>query len=298
MLVAASLGCALLMALHAHLPNGPGNLGSLFQTFLPWTGLSVPLLLAAALIRRSRPAVAAALVPAIVWGFLFTGTLIDKRASGGELTVLSHNVDEGNPDPTGTARALAASGAHVVALEELSAASTPVYERELASRYPYHSVHLGVGLWSTYPLSGVEPVEIMPWTRAVRAAVDTPRGPIAVYAVHLASVRVTPDAGFTTGRRDDSARKLGEALKAEPLPRVLVVGDFNGTDEDSALRPATEGLRSAQQESGAGFGLTWPAAFPMVRIDQILMKGMTPVSSETLPATGSDHLPVTASLRL
>lgn len=297
-IVALAAGCALLMALHGHLPEGPGNLGSLFQTFLPWTVLSVPALLAAALVRRSRPAVAAALAPAVVWCCLFAGTLADKRSGGGEFTVVSHNVDENNPDPAKTARALAASGADLLALQELSAASTPVYERELAARYPYRSVHLGVGLWSKHPLTGVEPVPIMPWTRAVRAAVDTPRGPVAVYAVHLASVRVSPVAGFTTWHRNDSAGKLADALRAEPLPRVLVVGDFNGTAEDTALRPVTSGFRSAQRESGAGFGLTWPAAFPVVRIDQILLKGMTPVSARTLPATGSDHLPVAASLRL
>ncbi|WP_302170427.1 endonuclease/exonuclease/phosphatase family protein [Streptomyces sp. TBY4] len=286
------------MALHAHVPNGLGNLGSLFQTFLPWAGLSVPALLVTAAVRRSRLAAVAVLAPAVVWVSLFGGMLTDKRAAGGDLTVVSHNVDEENPDPARTARALAASGADVLALEELSSRATPVYERELADGYPYHSVHLGVGLWSKYPLHGVEPVPIMPWTRAVRATVDTPGGPVAVYAAHLASVRVTPSAGFTTARRNEAAVKLAEAVRAEPLPRVVVMGDFNGTAEDSALRPVTSQLRSAQREAGAGFGFTWPASFPLVRIDQILVKGVSPVASWTLPATGSDHLPVAASLRL
>ncbi|MDD9375784.1 endonuclease/exonuclease/phosphatase family protein [Streptomyces sp. ZAF1911] len=298
-LVAAAALCgALVMALHAHVPNGFGNLGSLFQTFLPWAGLSVPALLALAAVRRSRLAAVAVLAPTVVWVSLFGGMLADKRAAGGDLTVVSHNVDEENPDPLRTARALAGSGADVLALEELSTKATPVYERELAARYPYHSVHLGVGLWSKYPLHGVEPVPIMPWTRAVRATVDTPSGPVAVFAAHLASVRVTPSAGFTTARRNESAGKLAEAVRAEVLPRVVVMGDFNGTAEDSALGPVTAPLRSAQREAGAGFGFTWPASFPMVRIDQILVKGVSPVSSWTLPATGSDHLPVAASLRL
>ncbi|MFB7500197.1 hypothetical protein ACFC09_36875 [Streptomyces sp. NPDC056161] len=46
------------------------------------------------------------------------------------------------------------------------------------------------------------------------------------------------------------------------------------------------------------FGFGWPAAFPVARIDQILVKGVTPVSARTLPRTGSDHLPVAAALRL
>ncbi|WP_405445425.1 endonuclease/exonuclease/phosphatase family protein [Streptomyces erythrochromogenes] len=302
LLIAVGAVCAALtMALHPWIPNGAVNLGSLFQTFLPWAGLSIPVLLVAAAVRRSRLAAVAVLAPMAVWGCLFGGTLADKRSErpgGGNFTVVSHNVDEENPDPARTARALAASGADVLALEEMSPKATPVYERELATGYPYRSDTLGVRLWSKHPLNDVEAVPIMPWTRAVRATVETPGGPVAVYAAHLASVRVTPDAGFTTARRNDAARKLAAAVRAEPLDRVVVMGDLNGTADDSALRPLTSRLTSAQREAGAGFGFTWPAALPVVRIDQILVKGMSATSSWTLPATGSDHLPVAASLRL
>ncbi len=78
----------------------------------------------------------------------------------------------------------------------------------------------------------------------------------------------------------------------------MILGDFNGSVDDSALRGLTGSLRSAQREAGDGFGFTWPAAFPVVRIDQILVSGVTPRAAWTLPATGSDHLPVAASLRL
>ncbi|OIJ92204.1 hypothetical protein BIV25_28295 [Streptomyces sp. MUSC 14] len=36
-----------------------------------------------------------------------------------------------------------------------------------------------VGLWSTCPLHDVRPVGIMPWTRALRATVAPPKGPLA-----------------------------------------------------------------------------------------------------------------------
>ncbi|MFG2839978.1 endonuclease/exonuclease/phosphatase family protein [Streptomyces zaomyceticus] len=98
--------------------------------------------------------------------------------------------------------------------------------------------------------------------------------------------------------RNEAGRNLAEAVAAERLPRVVVMGDFNGTSEDTALKPLTSQLRSAQREAGAGFGFTWPASTPLVRIDQILVRGVSPASSWTLPATGSDHLPVAASLRL
>ncbi|WP_079037102.1 endonuclease/exonuclease/phosphatase family protein [Streptomyces silaceus] len=294
----AAVLCALLMAFNTRIPNGFGNLGSLLQTVLPWMGLSVVALLAAAVARRSALAGVAVLVPAVTWCSLFAGTFIDKQSSGGDVVVVGHNVHEENRDPRGTARALAAAGADVVALEELSRPAVATYERELARTYRYSAVREGIGLWSKHPLRAVEPVEIMPWTRALRATVDTPKGPVALYVAHLASVRVLPGSGFTTERRNAAAGKLADAVRAERLGRVVVVGDFNGTTDDSALGPLTSQLRSAQQEAGAGFGFTWPASFPVVRLDQVMVKGVTPVSAWTLPATGSDHLPVAVSLRL
>nr|WP_317987180.1 endonuclease/exonuclease/phosphatase family protein [Streptomyces kanamyceticus] len=294
---AVAVLCALVMAFNTRVPNGVGNLGSLLQTVLPWMGLSVLALMAAAVARRSALAAVAVLVPAVTWCSLFAGVFLDKRSSGGDLVVVGHNVHEENRDPRGTARALAASGADVVALEELSRPAVSTYERELAPTYRYSAVREGVGVWSKHPLKAVRPVDIMPWTRALRATVDTPKGPVALYVAHLASVRVMPTSGFTTERRNASAGKLADAVRAERLARVVVAGDFNGAAEDSALDPLTRQLRSTQRDAGAGFGFTWPASFPVVRLDQIMVKGMTPVSSWTLPATGSDHLPVAASLR-
>jgi vancomycin resistance protein VanJ len=53
-------------------------------------------------------------------------------------------------------------------------------------------------------------------------------------------------------------------------------------------------MRSTQGAAGDGFGFSWPASFPMARIDQIMVKGVDPISSWSLPRTGSDHLPVAA----
>ncbi|MFJ8310058.1 MULTISPECIES: endonuclease/exonuclease/phosphatase family protein [unclassified Streptomyces] len=298
LIAAGAVLCALVMAAHSAVPNVFGNPGSLLETFLPWLGLSVPVLLALAAVRRSATAAVAVLLPAVAWCALFGGVLMDKRADGGDLTVVSHNVNDANPDPVGTAHQLAAARPQLLALEELTPHTAPTYERALAAGYPYHSVQGTVGLWSTYPLRDVRPVAIMPWTRALRATADTPKGPVAVYVAHLASVRVLPAVGFTTARRDEAAGRLADAVRAEPLPRVVVVGDFNGSTGDRALGPVTSQLRSAQDEAGDGFGFSWPAAFPVARIDQILLKGITPVSSWTLPRTGSDHLPVAAALRL
>ncbi|MEV7283367.1 endonuclease/exonuclease/phosphatase family protein [Streptomyces sp. NPDC093252] len=295
----AALGaaCALALLTHPLLPDTPGNLASLAGTFLPWSALAVPPLLLYALLRRSAPAVIGALLPALAWLTLFGDTLTDRSAPGGELTVVSHNVGEDNPDPARTARALAATGAQVIAVQELAPAARDAFRAALPARYRHHTVQGGVGLWSTYAMSGAEAVDIMPWPRALRATLTTPKGPVTVYVAHLASVRVTVGAGFATARRDEAAGLLADAVRRDPSARTLLVGDFNGTTDDRALAPLVRlhGMTSAQEAAGAGFGFSWPAAFPLTRIDHLLARGLRPVSAWTLPATASDHLPVGAS---
>ncbi len=312
LLAAPALLLGLLMLLHAHITDY-GGLGSLVDTFLPWFGVFIPVLLAGALWRRSASALLALLLlPVGVWLNLFGGLLADKSRPGGDLTVVSHNVGADNPDPAGTARDLAASGADVLALEEITPQARSTYEKELARAYPYHTVQGTVGLWSRLPLSDTRPVDIqqdvgplaatkpadvkMADNRALRTTVTTAHGPLAMFVAHLGSVRVTPRTGFWTDSRDRNAQALGRAVAAEHNRRVVLLGDLNGTLDDRAFAGLTSQLHSAQTAAGAGFGFSWPAKFPVARIDQILVRGVQPQSSWVLPATDSDHLPVAAGI--
>jgi vancomycin resistance protein VanJ len=117
-----------------------------------------------------------------------------------------------------------------------------------------------------------------------------------VYVAHLGSVRVNPRAGFWTASRDIGVQAIGKAIAAERNERVVLLGDLNGTTDDRAFDHITSQLHSTQDTAGNGFGFTWPASFPIVRFDQILVRGVTPKSSWVLPATGSDHLPVAAGI--
>ncbi|MFI9157308.1 endonuclease/exonuclease/phosphatase family protein [Kitasatospora aureofaciens] len=290
---------AVLLAFHAEMPNSVGNLGSLLETFLPWVGLAVPVLLVPALLRRSATALLALLVPAVLWANLFGGLVSDKSGGTGDWTVVTHNVEAGNTDVPGTIRGLVASDAQIVALQELAGNQLRSYETGLAGAYPYHTVEGTVGLWSKYPIGEVSPVDLkIGWTRAFRARVTTPQGPVAVYVAHLPSVRLKAESGFTAHQRDVSAQALGDAIQAEPVKKVLLLGDLNGTMNDRSLAPVTSQMRSAQGAAGDGFGFSWPSAFPMARIDQIMSKGgLKPVDSRALPRDGSDHLAVAATYR-
>ncbi|MFI1987726.1 endonuclease/exonuclease/phosphatase family protein [Actinoplanes sp. NPDC020271] len=269
--------------------------GSLIEAFLPWTGLVVPIVLLLALARRSLLGLAATLLPTLAWLITFGGYLLPRDTGTPDLTVVQHNVSDENPDPAGTARALLAAHPDLVALEELLPEAAPVYDRVLAGDLPFHTVHGTVGLWSRHPLTGAEAIDIRPhdlgtdWNRGLRAVARTPAGDVAVYVVHLPSVRIGI-TGFASARRDESTRRLDELVAADPAARLIVAGDLNTTVYDRGLRTL-----SPPPED---FAFTWPAAVPVARIDQVLARSMTVSRVRALPRTGSDHLPLAAEILL
>ncbi|MER5730614.1 endonuclease/exonuclease/phosphatase family protein [Streptomyces sp. NPDC002138] len=287
---------ACLLAFHTLVPDSPGRLGSLVETFLPWLGLGVPVLAALALLRRSALALCAQALPVAAWLALFGAPLLPADTPPGALVVVQHNVSDENRDPAGTARTLAAAHPGLIALEELTPAVAPAFAAALAADYPHHATEGTVGLWSAYPLTDVRPVDIRPtglgsdWNRGLRATAVTPRGEVAVYVAHLPSVRLSATAGLACARRDESAVLLGAAVAAERLERVILLGDLNGTVDDRGLAPLTSRLNVPR----AGLAFSWPASFPVARIDQVMARSATVTEVRRLPATGSDHLPIAA----
>lgn len=299
MIAVLAVLATLLLLGHKYVPNSPGNLGSLLETFLPWIGLTIPALLILAIWRRSVPAIAATAAASLVWLAMFGHVMLPGKGRGEHnLRVLTHNINASNPDPAATARALLAHDADIIALQELTPEALDETRQVLADEYPYHVSGGTVALWSKHRLTNGDSVDIgMGWTRALRAQAQTPAGPVALYVAHLASVRVGSE-GFTSDQRDRTINDLGEAIADEKLERVVLMGDLNGTAYDRSLAPLTFGLTSAQAQAGWGFGFTWPAKLPMARIDHILIRGVTATHAEVLPATTSDHRPISADLDL
>ncbi|MGC0414733.1 endonuclease/exonuclease/phosphatase family protein [Embleya sp. AB8] len=290
------------MLCHGLVPNTPGNWGSFVETFLPWAGLVVPVLLVCAGIRRSWTAVAATMLPVLVWVTMFGGFFMPGRGGGGphDLRVVSHNVNAGNPDPAGTARSLLNANADVIALEELPEGAWKLYNSVLKERYPNVQHEGTVAVWTlpAFPMSKAEAVDVgMGFTRALRTMIKSPKGDVAFYAVHLASVRFGA-SGFSVGDRNHTIGRLAQSLAVESAPHVVLAGDLNGTTDDRALRPITRYLRDSQDAAGTGMGFSWPESFPMAAIDHIMTRGMTATGAKVLGSTTSDHLPVQADLRL
>ncbi|MEU4693056.1 endonuclease/exonuclease/phosphatase family protein [Actinoplanes sp. NPDC023714] len=284
---------AALLLFHRAVPGG-----GLLETFLPWLGLAVPFLLVVAVFRTVR-ALIAVLLPVVVWLGLFGGRVLPASDDvAHDLVAVQHNVSDENADPAGTVRALIASGPDFVGLEEVTPEALPAYAAAFGEKYPYSTVQGTVALWSRHPLASARLLDIRPgslgpdWNRGLRAVASTPHGEVAVYVVHLPSVRLNP-LGLASARRDDSARKLTAALAGEPLDRVLLLGDLNSTVDDRVFAPILARLGT----DVSGFAFSWPARAPLARIDHVMAGGMSVVSVRTLPRTGSDHLPVIGRLR-
>ncbi|GAA4600656.1 vancomycin resistance protein VanJ [Actinoplanes octamycinicus] len=296
-ILCAAVVTATLLLAHRLVPNALGNLGSLIEAFLPWLVLAVPALLALAAVRRSLLGLAAALLPLAAWLIPFGGHLLPRDTPAAGLIAMQHNVSDENPDPAGTARALLAAHPDLVALEELLPSAAPAYASVLDAELPFHTVQGTVALWSRFPLSAAAAADIRPhdlgpdWNRGLRAVAHTPSGDIAVFVAHLPSVRITA-GGFRSARRDEAAGKLGALIAAEPIPRLIVLGDLNTTVDDRGLRP----IASSTTPLPADFAFTWPAAAPVARIDQVLTRSMRVTRLRALPPTASDHRPLAAEI--
>jgi vancomycin resistance protein VanJ len=293
LLITAGVGFA------SSIPSLDG-VGAAWTSFLPWTLVLFVLLGAAAVIRRAWWGLSAVLVATMVWSGVFVPQLIPASAATAtpDLTVVTQNIGAANTDQLAAARALAASGAGIVAVQEIVGSSTGSADTAATSvldaQYDNHALVSTVGLWSYWPMDAPQPLQLgLSWARAMRVVVHHPEGDIAVYAVHLPSIRPGD-----TAARDDGVAELAALVAADPAARVLVLGDLNTATTDPSLDTLTAQLADSRETVKGGFGFTWPAAFPVTRPDHVLGRGVTAVSDTVLPSVGSDHRAVLVGLTL
>ncbi|MBB4915508.1 endonuclease/exonuclease/phosphatase family protein [Streptosporangium saharense] len=293
---------ALLLAGHRLLPNWRGW-GNTLDSALPWLGLAVPLLAVAALARRSPLATAGVLVPAVTWGVMFGPAFVPAvRAGPPDLRVVHQNVNLANPDLPATAKALRAARPDILVAAELdddpvlmNGTVDPAFavrlDPGLRYRFPDNP---GIAVWSRYPFVG-RPRSVPGVPRSRWATIRTPHGPVNLYAVHLASFR--PGERWVIAERNAQVEALAAAIRADPSPRIIVVGDLNTASTDREMGLLTETLSSAAERAGSGMQFTWPAALPLVRLDHVLTRGFEVLDSRVLPRSVSDHRAILADLR-
>ena len=292
-----ALVLAAMLGLHMLIPD-PFGFALLVESALPWFGLAIPLLLIAAAFSRSRGAVIASLVPAVVWAVMFVPALVPlswsaPAASADTLTIASQNVEADSGTAGESARTLAATGAQVIALQEMDDAAREEVAGILGDAYPYTYGIGTVGVWSSYPIENAQALDLgLGWQRGIAADLATPTGLVSIYLVHAASARPGDHAA-----RDEMLANLADYPPRDENERLLLVGDFNAASTDRSMAGLFDSLDEANQ-SGGGLGFTWPASFPATRLDHVLQRGMEVVSNTTLRVGASDHLAVLTTLNL
>ena len=320
---AAVLGSYLLLRILAALglpvsdadPNLLGMWSAVCSSLMPAVLVpALPLVIVAALLRL--PWVALALAPiGLAFLVLYGDLLLPPSPSAttndtAEIVVFTHNLHVMTEGLDAVAEGIRASGADVVALQELSAPAAEFLGAALADLYPYQELQpsgvttYGGGILSRWPLSDVQAWETT--MLQLRATVERPEGAFAFYSLH------PPPPHWFLRPFDASARgaALDEALRraeTETLP-VVMAGDFNLTDQTTDYGEITgAGFQDSFRAAGWGLGLTFadfgdifrPLSLlpPFIRIDYVFADPtFVPIGATVGAAAGSDHYPVRAVL--
>ncbi|WP_261664824.1 endonuclease/exonuclease/phosphatase family protein [Deinococcus sp. Marseille-Q6407] len=228
-----------------------------------------------------------------------------RPAPPGSLTLLTYNIARGTQVSAGALAAqIQAQDADIVTLQETNgwdAGFTP----ELLRRLPgYHATQTGAGgellTLSRLPVLSSREVHLPETSRRfLVTTLQTSQGPLNVVNVHFSTVMVSGVLkGQVAPTRDRRSAQL-KILQRETaeMPRAVVAGDFNTPARGQVYRALTGQFTDAWEAAGQGFGYSFPARTPLLRIDHVLARGLQPVAAEVLPRGGSDHRGLRVVLR-
>jgi vancomycin resistance protein VanJ len=247
-----------------------------------------------------------------------------RAATGPVLRILSYNVGA-TDEPEEVLPAIRAARPDVLLIQEHTGSLETALEEALprfarhsagqfsiASRYPIEDVYLPPGI----TLPGSPPRS----ARFVRYRLQTPLGPIHVINMHPVSPRngleeTRGDGLLHELRQGRLARSEGVKLmvansflrqrQAEEIAReaarsphpTLIAGDTNLPEGSWIFRRCFSEFADGWSEVGRGFGYTYPASRPWMRIDRILAdRRLAFRGFQVLPEGGSDHRAVLAEV--
>jgi len=282
---------------------------------LPWLFAPLVVLLPGALLRRSRRLLALVAAPTALFLLTYGPLYLPRwpvRTAGPTFTVMTYNVLYLNWDADGVAAEIEAHEPDFFALRELEPPMAQALESHFADRYPYREIEPGCGFFSRYPILEYEAFRLAPgaYDRAQQFVLDVEGAEVNVVSVHPRSpplrgfhplgLPLGIPTGFANQGRDADVRGLLARLEGIDGPLVLI-GDFNLTDQQSLYAPLTRRLRDAHRESGWGMGLTFTRfreiGLPMWRIDYVFHSpDLASLSTTVGGYGGSDHRPVIARL--
>ncbi len=223
------------------------------------------------------------------------------------VTVTTYNVDLKMAGDAATVEAVGATGADIVALQEVNEDWRRVLRDRYANEYPYMAFEGegsgGLGLLSRYRFDDLGVLEgLNGWHPAWHVQVDAPVGPLQLLLVHLRPTVSRREGYVSSYFEADGAREREiEAFSASCSDEIptLVLGDFN-TSSGAAVRALEDlGFRSVLPLYRPGQE-TWRydrslAGQAIDTLDHIFFDdALSPLNAYVDYVGNSDHLPVTA----
>ena len=143
----------------------------------------------------------------------------------------------------------------------------------------------------------VEVCSVPPPNKVLGAIVSIEGQEILLLTLHGAK----PTSGFASPlvscrlQRQQAEATLGY-IDRFGLP-VILGGDFNAPPAGPLSEVLEQSLVDVFRERGRGYGMTFPAAFPLARLDHVMISpGLARIDSYRLVDVGSDHLAVVVDL--
>jgi len=272
---------------------------------------------------RWKPA-AIAFVPALFfigsYGIMFLPRSVSAAPDEPHLKILTYNIHSEQTSFAPMIALIRESGTDVVAIQELTTEAAARFKTELADQYPYQAFHaepntkyIGQGILSRFPiLNDVywRNVSLQKTLGHERAQIDANGITFTLYNTHPIHPISAEGLYWYPERRTAEIKSVLERAQHDSGP-IIIVGDFNMTDQSDDYKLITSHYLDTYREVGWGLGFTFPdftfasaspvphnllPLRPVVRLDYLFHN----TSIQALDAHvwnssgGSDHRPVFA----
>jgi endonuclease/exonuclease/phosphatase family metal-dependent hydrolase len=226
-----------------------------------------------------------------------------SRSASQPVRIASYNVFWGHGDRTKLFDEIAAMPVDIF----VSQASFGSMGEKLKERFPDRNVRQEGELliMTRFPIRKVDVPPALPDQTDVlfvKYVVETPAGDLRIYNVHPFSPRHALFADEETAanitHREQQIAAAVAAARSD-VPPFIIIGDTNLPPLSSIARRHFDGLKDAFDEVGFGFGYTFPARRPWMRIDRALgSDGVRFLDVRVAPRGISDHRTLFVDLEL
>jgi endonuclease/exonuclease/phosphatase family metal-dependent hydrolase len=259
------------------------------------------------------------LFPIIILAWLLLLSQASQASEPGHaptLRLMTYNIRAADFGLRGIIKTLRQTKADIIALQEVDRrvrrtgrvdqpqrfSRALAYHGVFRRHFRYQGGDYGLMLLSRYRIDRVQRLSVKYSNlKILQARVHTPGRPLTVFVVHFHPTNPLGDQKKRNindrARMREARRVLASAIKIKGP--VVIMGDFNDDTGSPPYRLMADHFQDACDKAGGWWDKTWPATFPVTRIDYIWVSPKIRIKRcRTLSSEASDHRPVVADVAL